>query len=288
MKKVIAAALGLTLLASILAGCGSSAGAESGIIAISGSSAMYPLAKAGAAQFKKDKPDVSVIVSAGGSGVGLNNVLSGTVDIGNSDVYASEKLSASYADKLKGHKVCIIGIAVVVNADTGVANLSKEQLQGIFDGQIANWKEVGGPDEPVTIINRPSSSGTRALFTKWALDGQAGAGGDQALQTDDSNALLTTVSGVKGAIGYVSLSYLTAPNPSIRKVQIDGVDAAYDNIYNGTYPVWGYEHMYTLGEPNALVQAFLDYMTSPGIAAEREAMGYGDVSKLNADAAKSR
>lgn len=284
MKKAIAAALSLFLLAGLLTGCGTSDS-----ISMSGSSALYPLAVQARTQFQQDNPNTSINVNAGGSGTGLNNVLAGTVDIGNSDLYAEEKLSASDAAKLVDHKVCLIGVAVIVNADVGAAvkTLTTEQLEGIFNGQIANWSGVGGPDEAITVINRPSSSGTRALFTKWALGGQAGVEGDQSLQTDDSNTLLTTVGSTKGTIGYVALSYLVNPS-GVSKVQINGVDATYDNIYNGKYQVWGYEHMYTLGQPNAAVQAFLDFMVSPGMALEAGSMGYGDVSKLSADAAASR
>ncbi|MCL2776307.1 MAG: phosphate ABC transporter substrate-binding protein [Oscillospiraceae bacterium] len=295
MKKLIALIISLAMLAGVLAGCGNgngsgSSGGVSGSIAISGSSALYPLVNMAATQFKKDNANVSMNVAAGGSGTGLNNVLAGTVDIGNSDVYAEEKLSADDAKKLVDHKVCIIGVAVIVNADVGatVTNLTKDQLKGIFGGQIANWKDVGGPDEAITIVNRPTSSGTRALFAKWALDGQDGIEGDSSLQTDDSNALLTTVGNTKGTIGYIALSYMNTAGANISKVQIDGIDATNENIYNNTYPVWGYEHMYTNGEPNAQTKAFIDYMTSDSMIAQAETLGYGATAKLNADAANSR
>jgi len=263
----------------------------SGAISASGSSALYPLVSMAATQFKKDNPGVSMNVTAGGSGTGLNNVLSGTVDIGNSDVYAEEKLSAGDAAKLTDHKVCIIGVSVIVNSDVGgmLKSLSKDQLKGIFGGQIKNWKDVGGPDEAITVVNRPSSSGTRVLFTKWALDSQEGmTEGDTSLTTDDSNALLTTIGNTKGTIGYIALSYLTTAGANVSKVQIDGIDATYDNIYNNTYQVWGYEHMYTNGQPNAQTKAFLDYMTSEAMTAQAGTLGYGTTSKLNTDTTKSR
>ena len=262
----------------------------SGSISMSGSSALYPLANTAVDQFKAINPKVSANVAAGGSGTGLNNVLAGAVDIGNSDVYASEKLQASDANKLIDHKVCLIGVSVIVNSDVGAAvkNLTKDQLKNIFNGTITNWKDVGGPNEAITIINRPSSSGTRALFVKWALDGQTDVEGDVSLQTDDSNALLTTVANTKGTIGYLALSYLVNSNANISKIQIDGVDATYTNIYNNKYQVWGYEHMYTNGTPTGAVAMFLDYMTSSIVAAEAENMGYGAIMKLNDTAAKSR
>ena len=262
----------------------------SGSISMSGSSALYPLAQMAADQFKSLNPKISMNVAAGGSGTGLNNVLSKTVDIGNSDVYAAEKLTADDAKTLVDHKVCLIGVALIVNADVGatVKNLTKAQLKSIFIGDITNWKEVGGPNEQITVVNRPSSSGTRALFVKWALDGQKDVEGDMSLQTDDSNALLATVGNTKGTIGYLALSYLVNSNAKVSKIQIDGVDATYDNIYNNKYQVWGYEHMYTNGAPSGAVAMFLDYMTSSDIASKAEAVGYGAISKLNATAAGSR
>lgn len=260
-----------------------------GSITASGSSALYPLVSYVSSLFKEKNPALSITVNAGGSGTGLNNVLAGSVDIGNSDVYANEKLKAEDAAKLVDHKVCIIGVSVVVNSDVAdkVKSLTKTQLKKIFSGDIANWKEVGGPDESIVVINRPSSSGTRALFVKWALDGQKDINGDESLQTDDSNALAVTVAKTKGSIGYLALSYV-ANRTDIKTVDIDGVAPTYSNIYSNKYPVWGYEHMYTKGTPNATVKAFLDYMVSSDLAPHYEALGYGSISKLSSAAASTR
>ncbi|MCL1879481.1 MAG: phosphate ABC transporter substrate-binding protein [Actinomycetia bacterium] len=306
IRKTLIVLLSVFLLGFSLIGCASTSnsGANSsgttgtqsqssnlsGSISISGSSALYPLANNAATAFKKDNPDVSITVGGGGSGTGLNNVLAGTVDIGNSDVYATEKLAAAEAGKLVDHKVCLIGVAVIVNSDIAakVNDLSTAQLTAIFSGKTTNWQDVGGPDEQITIVNRPSSSGTRALFVKWALGGQSDVEGDSSLQTDDSNALLATVGNTSGAIGYIAFSYLVNAGPGVAKVRIDGVDANYDNIYSNKYQIWGYEHMYTAGQPNAQTQAFLDYMTSKTMSTQAEIMGYGTISKLNAAAAASR
>jgi len=289
-KKYLALALSLLMLGVWPVGCNS--GGDTGLtgtIAISGSSALYPLARAAATQFKTDHADVAIIVSAGGSGTGLNNVLTGTVDIGNSDVYAAEKLTPEYAERLVDHKVCVVGIAVIVNAGVGatVTDLSTEQLQAIFSGSITNWSAVGGPNQAITIINRPTSSGTRALFVHWALAGQTNMEGDVSLQTDDSNALLSIVGTTPGAIGYLALSYLREASSNVSMVSINGVAATYSNIYNNSYQIWGFEHMYTLGQPNALTQSYLDFVVSPAMAEQTEALGYGLVSRLDPAAAGS-
>ncbi len=257
----------------------------SGSLTASGSSALLPLAQAAAEAFMKTNADASIVVNGGGSGTGLKQVAEGSVDIGNSDVTAEEKLAADTAKDLVDHKVATVIVAPVVNKELGITNLTTEQLISIFTGETKNWSEVGGPDEEILLVTRPSSSGTRALFKSWALNGEEEAS-NEALETDDSGTLVQTISDNKGAIGYVALSYLVN-NDSIQSVSIDGVEATLDNTYNGTYKVWGYEHMYTKGEGSELAQAFIEYMMSDAFAGNIEGMGYGVSSKLSDEAVKT-
>ena len=261
-----------------------------GSFTMSGSSALFPLAKYVSSLFKSKNPDLSITVNAGGSGTGLNNVLAGTVDIGNSDIYASEKLAVGDAAKLTDHKVCIIGVATIVHPDisAAISNISKSDLKKVFSGAISNWKEIGGPDQAIVIVNRPASSGTRALFVKWALDGQKDIDGDKNLATDDSNALAKTVASTKGAIGYLALSYVESSSQNFGVLKLDGDSPSYSNIYSNKYPVWGYEHMYTLGTPKTNVKAFLDFMVNKDLTSSYEALGYGAINKLGSAAANSR
>ena len=257
----------------------------SGSLTASGSSALLPLAQAAAEAFMKTNTDASIVVNGGGSGTGLKQVAEGSVDIGNSDVTAEEKLDADAAKDLVDHKVATVIVAPVVNKELGVTNLTTEQLISIFTGATTNWSEVGGPDEEILLVTRPSSSGTRALFKSWALNGEEEAS-NEALETDDSGTLVQTISDNKGAIGYVALSYLVN-NDSIQSVSIDGVEASLENTYNGTYKVWGYEHMYTKGEGSELAQAFIEYMMSDAFASNIEGMGYGVSFKLSDAAIKT-
>lgn len=272
-----------------LAGCGgaassksasSAASSVSGKITASGSSALLPLVKDAAAQFKEKNPQVSITLNAGGSGTGLKQVSEGSVDIGNSDVFAESKLPADKAKELVDHKVCIITMAPVVNKDVAAAvkSLTKAQLQDIFTAKVTNWNQVGGPDEPIVLVTRPTTSGTRALFTQFALDGKEEAS-NKALETDDSGTLLQSIVQNKGAIGYVALSYLVN-NKDVAAVAIDGVEPTLENTYSGKYPVWGYEHMYTKGEPKGAVKSFLDYISSSEYGALMEKQGYGITSKM--------
>ena len=284
-KKKWAAALLISVFAAGLAltGCGGNDAGESGSsgkVTVSGSSALLPLAKDAAQKFKAKNDQVSITLNAGGSGTGLKQVSEGSVDIGNSDVFAKEKLPEAKAAELVDHKGAVTVMAPVVSKEIGtnVKSLTKAQLQDIFTGKVTNWKDVGGPDEAVVLITRPSTSGTRALFTKYALDGKEELS-NKSMETDDSGTLVQTVSQTKGAIGYVALSYLMNNN-TVTPLAIDGVEPTLDNVYNGKYPVWGYEHMYTKGEATGAVKAFIDFIMSKDYSADIEKQGYGVASKM--------
>ena len=174
--KLICLAGILCISGGIFAGCGAteeeSTGEDiKGTITISGSSAMLPLMESSIEKYKEVNKDAVINAQAGGSGTGLSQVLEGAVDIGNSDVFAKDKLGEEKEKELVDHKVIAQGFGVVVNKEAGVTNLTKDQIKKIFKGEIKNWKEVGGNDEEILLIHRPESSGTRATFTEKILDG---------------------------------------------------------------------------------------------------------------------
>lgn len=297
MKKFIALLTVAGMTATMAVGCGSSSNETSdnaadtntessdsslsGTITAAGSSALKPLADDAADSFLNDHPDVSITIDAGGSGEGLKQVSEGTVDIGNSDVAAEDKLDETAAKELVDHQVCVVTMAPIVNkdvAEAGVKSLTKEQLISIFTGKTTNWKDVGGPDEDIVLVTRPESSGTRATFQKYALDGNEEAS-NTSMETDDSGVLLTNVKSTNGAIGYVALSYLTG-DAGVETVAIDDVEPTLENTYSGKYPVWTFEHMYTKGETNEVTKAFLDYITGDEYGTQMEKLGYGVASKM--------
>ena len=297
MKKFIALLTVAGMTATMAVGCGSSSNETSdnaadtntessdsslsGTITAAGSSALKPLADDAADSFLNDHPDVSITIDAGGSGEGLKQVSEGTVDIGNSDVAAEDKLDETAAKELVDHQVCVVTMAPIVNkdvAEAGVKSLTKEQLISIFTGKTTNWKDVGGPDEDIVLVTRPESSGTRATFQRSALDGNEEAS-NTSMETDDSGVLLTNVKSTNGAIGYVALSYLTG-DAGVETVAIDDVEPTLENTYSGKYPVWTFEHMYTKGEPNEVTKAFLDYITGDEYGDQMEKLGYGVASKM--------
>ena len=289
MNKFLKGAM-IVGLSAAMVGCSSNVASDdsdskneslSGTITAAGSSALKPLVDVAAEQFSNENLDVSITVDAGGSGEGLKQVADKTVTLGNSDVAAEEKLDKDQAKDLVDHQVCVVTMAPIVNNDVkegGVEDLTKQQLIDIFTGKTTNWKEVGGPDESIVLVTRPTSSGTRATFQKYALDGNEEAS-NTSMETDDSGVLLQDVKDTKGAIGYVALSYLTG-DAGVATVAIDGAEPTLENTYAGKYPVWTFEHMYTKGEPDEVVSAFLDYIMSDEYGAKMESLGYGVSSKM--------
>ncbi|GAA0734641.1 phosphate ABC transporter substrate-binding protein PstS family protein [Clostridium oceanicum] len=282
--KLLVSALAITLTMGVLAGCGNKEEAKkeetnknaiSGTITSLGSSALQPLAEQAAKNFREKNPDATINVQGGGSGAGVKQVSSGAVEIGNSDVEAKEKLKdESKVKELVDHKVCGIGFAVVVNKDVKVDNLTKKQIQDIFTGKVTNWKDIGGQDEKINVVNRSKSSGTRATFKNTVMEGKDEKEGLGTTQ-DSSGSVEKAISQTKGAISYLAMSYITEEKKENLKVlKVDGVEANKENITAKKYPFWSYEHMYTKGEPKGLTKAFLDYMVSDDNKALVEKLGY--------------
>lgn len=248
----------------------------SGNVTAVGSSALQPLAEKAAQLFMEKNPNAKVQVQGGGSGTGLKQVSEGGADIGNSDIFAEEKLDEAKAKELVDHKVCVVGFATVVNSDVNVDNLTKQQLIDIFTGKITNWKDVGGNDLKIVILQRPKSSGTRATFKKYALDGAEEAEG-MALTEESSGAIKKALAETPGSISYLALSYLDS---DVKALKYEGVEPTAENIINGSYPIWSYEHMYTKGEPTGAVKAFLDFMASDEVKQIITQMGYIPTSDM--------
>lgn len=250
----------------------------SGSLVVSGSSAMQPLVAAAAEEFMAENPGADIQVNAGGSGTGLSQVAEGSVDIGNSDVFAEEKEGIS-AGELVDHKVAVVGITAAVNPKVGIKDISKEDLIKVFTGEITNWKEVGGKDQKIVLVNRPDASGTRAIFNKFALDGATPAEG---ITEDSSNTVKKILTETEGAVGYLAFSYFT--DDSITPLSVDGVDPTEENVQSGKFPIWAYQHSYTKGEPKGLAKAFLDYLMSDDIQTTLlKEQGYLPVTKMKVE-----
>ena len=193
-------------------------------------------------------------IAGGGSFTGQNQVASGAVNIGNSDVAIQDSLK----DKgLVEHKLVGIPFIFIVNKDVAVDNLTQQQYTDIMTGKITNWKEVGGKDQKITLIHRSKSSGSRATIAEVVLKNAAFT--DNAVIQDSNGAVRAAIASTPGAIGYVDAAYV---DDSIKALAYNGVKYSIDGVVNGQYPVFTFGRMFTKGEPTGAIKAFIDFVTS--------------------------
>lgn len=270
MNKFSYIAVGL--VACALLGCGkrstpadSSAESAKGVVRASGSSALVPLVNAAKEHFEAQHEGISIEVSAGGSKKGIADVASGAVHIGNSDIPAPKDLEGELVD----HKVAVVAFAIVANKgafNEKVTKVTIEQLAGVFRGQVTNWSELGGEPQPIVLINRPPSSGTRAVVGKVVLGGDDFA---ESRTEDNSGALVAKLRQTPGAISYVASSYVTDELRTLAIETKNGIGLpTFEDIQAGRYPLWSYEHMFTKGQPTGATKLFLDYVESSAFQRE--------------------
>lgn len=308
-SKMILAAVGTAVMAAgMLAGCGSSsketaaaqttaaqtttadskaadtteAKAEekteaaadlSGTISMVGSTSMEKFANALSETFMEKYPKVTVTAEFVGSGAGVEAAANGTADIGN----ASRNLKDE--EKAKGiaeNIVAIDGIAVVVDPSNTVEDLTKDQLAGIYDGTVTNWKDVGGNDAPIVVVGRESGSGTRTAFEELLeLEDKC----KYANELDSTGAVMAKVASTPGAVGYVSLDVL---DDTVKALKLEGSEPTEENIKAGAYFLSRPFVMATKGEiseQNDLVKALFDFIYSEEGAELVKSVGLISVEK---------
>lgn len=219
-------------------------------ISIAGSTALLPLVKDAAGVYQGLHPNVKISVSGGGSGTGIAQAAAKAIDIGDSDIMAPDH------PELYDSRVAVIGFSVVTNPSVTVKNLTKAQIQDIFAGKTTNWKNVGGPDQKIVIINRPRSSGTRAVFVKTVMGGKPVS--EAGLTEDATGTVISVVQTTPGSISYAAFS--GTHGKGVNELSIDGTAPTDDNIIDGKYPFWSYEHMFTQGPPTGEISRFIAFI----------------------------
>ncbi len=282
MKKIIALLLAMTLCFGLVA-CGGAAeettapdtettapeaGEEApeeaatalaGVVNTDGSTSMESVVGILNEAFGEINPDVTVNYSGTGSGSGIEGAIAGTVDIG----LASRALKADEeAEGAVGHVVALDGVAVIVNPESGVTDLTVEQIAAIFSGEITNFAEVGGVDGPIAAFGREAGSGTRGAFEEIVGVEDACVYTNEYSSTGD---VIGNVASNPNAIGYASLS---AIDESVVAVKVNGVEISEATIADGTYAIQRPFLMVTKDgtELSPQAQAFLDYAMSAEVA----------------------
>lgn len=256
-------------IGSILAfsGClgedGISAPQKAAVVKVAGSTTVMPLAEASAEEFNRIQDGVRVSVSGGGTGVGIKNVAEGLADIAMSSRDVKPEEIASYGDRFVEFLVAYDAIAVVVSDpiyEAGITDLSREEVRAIYSGEVANWKDLGGPDEKIYVVAREVGSGTRDTFNGMVM-GREEAETPGVTTYHGSNAeVKTAVTRSDKAIGYVGMNYLEGG--AFRAVAFQGVEAREETIKGGSYPLARALHLYTFGEPSPGARAFIDFILS--------------------------
>ncbi len=234
---------------------------------IKGSDTLLPLTQELAEEYLAEHPEAEIIVTGGGSGVGIAALMENTTDIAmaSRSIKFGEKMKFA-EEGLKATEVTVAydALAVVVHPSNPVARLTREQLEAIFRGKITNWKEVGGEDRKIVVYSRETSSGTYEFFKESVLENKNYM--SSILSMPATGAIIQSVRQTKGAIGYIGLAYLNRYVKALA-VSYDGgvhyAEPSVENAVNGSYPIVRPLYYYYDSGKEAEVSPFISYVISP-------------------------
>ena len=234
---------------------------------VKGSDTLLPLTQELAEQYLKKEPDAEVIVTGGGSGVGIAALPENTTDIAMASrrIKFSEKMKFAELG-LDAEEVVVAydALAVVVNPSNPVGRLTREQLEAIFRGKITNWKDVGGEDRKIVVYSRETSSGTYEFFKESVLENKNYM--SSILSMPATGAIIQSVRQTKGAIGYIGLAYL---NPYVKPLAVSYDGGAHyavpsvETAADGSYPIVRPLYYYYDSRKEDRVSPFISYVLSP-------------------------
>jgi len=241
MKKTTKTLVSLLAMAASIAVAG-----DANKIVVDGSTTVGPIAKAFAEYYMGKHPEVNITVSESGSGNGAKSLINAACDVATMSrpMKNSEKKAAQDAGILPiEHIVAMDGIAVAVHPSNPLANLTIEQIRDIYTGKIKNWKELGGPDQPIVVISRDTNSGTYETFETMVLKGAKIAGNVEYVGSN--GAIRQRVLSTPAAIGYVGLAFIEG----VKALTVNGIEVTPETVTSKKYPVSRPLYMYTNGRP---------------------------------------
>jgi phosphate transport system substrate-binding protein len=238
-----------------------------------GSDTIVNLALAWAERYQTVHPEVRISVTGGGSGTGIASLINGTVDVANaSRKIKDEEMADAQANGIEPieHTIARDAIAVIVNPQNPVTELTLQQIADIYSGKFSNWSEVGGEDRPIVRLSRETNSGTHVYFLETVL--RLGNSDDKTLFSTDtlllpsSEGIIAEVRQNPNAIGYDGLGYVPKDLKMIAIAEEDGgayVLPSIPTVNDKTYPIARDLYMYTDGEPTGVIKDYLDWILSP-------------------------
>jgi len=258
MNKILA-----SILAAILLAASISAVSAAETVTVAGSTTVLPLAEVCAETFNEEQSDYKVSVTGGGSGVGIKNIGEGISNIGMASREVTSDEISQFGDKFQEFLVGYDGIVIAVSKqiyDAGVTELSKDQVQKIYKGEINNWEDLGGPDELILVIAREQGSGTRDTFNEDIMGNKAAETPGVNTVAGSNAEIKTAITNSDNAIGYLGFSYVQDGAAGV--ITLDGVLPTEETIKDGSYELNRKLYFYTFGEPTSGAQAFIDFVTS--------------------------
>jgi phosphate transport system substrate-binding protein len=250
--------------------------AREGWVSVSGSTTVMPLAEMCAEEFNFAQDRYRVSVSSGGTGVGITDIAEGRSEIGMASREIKIQERQRYESKGRRFQEHLIGydaICVVVSPqirDSGVLGLTREQLRGIYQGSITNWREVGGPEREILVIGRMAGSGTRDTFQEVIMGSREAEAPGVSMEAFESSEVTAAIRGSRQAIGYLGYKFASG---DLGALALDGAEPTVENVKKGSYPLARKLYMYTFGEPGPGARAYLAFVLSP--AGQRIAMENG-------------
>ena len=230
-------------------------------LVIQGSSTVLPIAQKAAEEYMNQNPEIDITVRGGGSGNGIAALIDNATDIADASRFIKEDEFMQARDNgvyPVPHRVAMDGIAVILNENNPVQDITLDEIEQIYTGEVSNWSELGGPDKEIVVVSRDSSSGTFEVFGEIALGGERVA--QTALMQSSNGTVASTVGETEGAIGYVGLGYLD--NPGIKAVKVNGVEPTNATVANGQFPIARPLFMFTDGWPEGLTAKFINFVLS--------------------------